>query len=310
VTVLRPSTVGELADMVRESAGAGRALRVRGAGTWPDALAHVRADATLDLGGFSGVLGYTPADLTISVGAATTLAELDAVTAANGQWCPLQPWGTDASTVGATVSTATPGPFAASLGRPRELVIGLECVDGTGRAIRAGGRVVKNVAGFDLTRTMTGQWGTLGVLTAVHLRLRARPAEDVTCALSAGTGAGSDGPDSVIGLAMREFVRGPYAPLACVPLTPALAAAVGAPATARWLVRLGGNAAFVSAARAALAPLVRCEELGPDVWQAVRTANAPAERPGAWRWDTLSLRLEDRLDPARVLNPGLLGDVP
>jgi glycolate oxidase FAD binding subunit len=150
-------------------------------------------------------------------------------------------------------------------------------VDGTGRVIRAGGRVVKNVAGFDLTRMMTGQWGTLGVITAVHLRLRARPAVDVTVAVSAESAD-----------AMRSFVRGPYAPLACMAIPAATAAAAGAPATAGWLVRLGGNAAFVSGARAALATLGQCDEVSADPWLELRAASAPADRPGPWRWDALS----------------------
>jgi glycolate oxidase FAD binding subunit len=304
MSVTRPASVGELATFVRESAAAARGLRVRGAGTWTDVLGRVRAEQTVDVGAFSGVLEYTAADLTIGVGAATTLAELDAVTAANGQWCPLQPWGTDAGTVGATIATATTGPFAAAFGRPRDLVLGLECVDGTGRVIRAGGRVVKNVAGFDLTRMMTGQWGTLGVITAAHLRLRARPAVDVTVAVDAQAGDA----------AMHAFARGPYAPLACVPLAPAVAAAltpaVGAPSTARWLVRLGGNAAFVSAARAALAALGRCDEVSADSWRELRAATAQRDRPGPWRWDALSRRLKERFDPSGVLNPGLLGETP
>ena len=298
MSVARPASVDELTALVRESAGARRGLRVRGAGTWAEVLDRVRAEHTVDVGAFSGVLEYTAADLTISVGAATTLAELDAVTAANGQWCPLQPWGTDAGTVGATISTATTGPFAAALGRPRDLVIGMECVDGTGRVIRAGGRVVKNVAGFDLTRMMTGQWGTLGVITVAHLRLRARPAVDVTVAVSV------DGAEAE----MRAFARGPYAPLACLPLSAEFAASVGAFGSAAWLVRLGGNSAFVSAARAALAMLGRCDEVSADVWRELRAANAPGDRPGPWRWDALSQRLKERFDPVGVLNPGLLGD--
>jgi glycolate oxidase FAD binding subunit len=300
MTVARPESVDELAEVVRESAATRRGLRVRAAGTWTAVLDRVRAEHTVDIGAFAGVLEYTAADLTISVGAATTLAELDAVTATNGQWCPLQPWGTDAGTVGATIATATTGPFAAAFGRPRDLVIGLEAVDGTGRVIRAGGRVVKNVAGFDLTRMMTGQWGTLGVITATHLRLRARPAVDVTLAVSASGAEGS----------LHAFARGPFAPLACVPLSAALAAAVGAPASARWLVRLGGNSAFVPAARAALATIGHCDELSADTWRELRATGAPTDRPGPWRWDALSRRLKERFDPSGVLNPGLLGDTP
>ena len=90
------------------------------------------------------------------------------------------PWGGDAGTVGATLATATAGPCAASLGLPRDLTLGLELVDGRGSVLRAGGSVVKNVAGFDLVRLNVGAWGSLGVITAASLRLRARPAVDRT----------------------------------------------------------------------------------------------------------------------------------
>ena len=184
-TVHRPTSAVEVSAIIRECAAAGvaggmsdAALRLRGGGHWMDAGHAVQAPIRSSLEALRGIVAYTPGDLTITVGAATTLAELDSATRAHGQWCPLLPWGDDAGTVGATVATATAGPFADALGRPRDLVLGVEAVDGTGRIIVAGGRVVKNVAGFDLTRAFTGSWGTLAAITHVHLRLRARPAID------------------------------------------------------------------------------------------------------------------------------------
>ncbi len=294
----RPASVDELAALVRE-AGTGAAsagFRIRGAGRWLDAGRANPHAAALDLGAFGGIHAYTPGDLTISVGAATTLRELDAVTRAEGQWCPLLPWGDDDGTVGATIATATTGPLAETLGRARDLVLGLECVDGTGRVIRAGGRVVKNVAGFDLTRLMVGAWGTLGVITAVHLRTRARPAVDESWVLRTADDE-----------AVSRLARGAYAPLACVALTPRLANAIGAGVDARWLVRLGGNAAFVAAARAALGALGPRDAVPESVWATVRAVGAPADRTGQWRWDALSRRLKATFDPADLLNPGLLG---
>jgi glycolate oxidase FAD binding subunit len=272
-------------DAVRRDAG----LRIRGAGTWAEVGMRVDTGETLDLSALRGIREYTAADLTITVGAATTLAELDQATRAHGQWCPLLPWGDDAGTVGATLATATSGPFATSLGRPRDLAIGLECVDGTGRIVRAGGRVVKNVAGFDLVRLMTGQWGTLGIITEVNLRLRARPVTDETVVLAVRGDAA----------AMRErvaaFARGPYAPLACAPLR-----------GGRWLVRLGGNATFVRAALGALRTLGDCETMPSTEWDVVRRDHAPLPSFTAWRWDALSRRIKERFDPMNILNPGLL----
>lgn len=299
-----PSHVDALAECVRTSTGG---LRIRGGGTWLDTGQMVRASHELRLDAFGGVRAYVPADLTISVGAATTLAELNEVTAAHGQWCPLLSWGDDRATVGAVIATATAGPAAATLGRPRDLVLGLECVDGLGRVIRAGGRVVKNVAGFDLTRLMTGAWGTLGVITEVHLRLRARPAVDFTLQVTPSSDA-----------AMQEFLRGALAPLAAhrqrgqrAGAQSAEAPSTEAPGTeapgASWLVRIGGNAAFASASLEALRSLGSCVEVGAEAWDTVRLEDGPAPRANAWEWNALSRGLKERFDPRNQLNPGLLG---
>ncbi|MGA1360508.1 MAG: FAD-binding oxidoreductase, partial [Gemmatimonadaceae bacterium] len=167
----------------------------------------------------------------------------------------------------------------------------------------------KNVAGFDLTRLMIGAWGTLGVITQLHLRLRARPAVDRTMVLEA--------PPSAVD-AVTAFGRGPYAPLALLAMDAGaawttMAGAIPAatdPSARRWMVRIGGNAPFVAAAQDALARLGRLTIVdGETVWSFVRQHAAPRSGPGPWRWDTLSTRLRDRFDPHRVLNRGLLDAV-
>ena len=200
--MLAPANAREVSEMVAEANERGTPLRPMGAGSWLDAGHAVHDARALSLSAIRGVVSYTPDDLTMTVEAGTTLRELDEATLRHGQWCPLLPWGYDDGTVGATVATATSGPFAATLGRPRDLVLGMEAVDGTGRTIAAGGRVVKNVAGFDLTRAFTGSWGTLAVITRLHLRLRARPTVDETWAVVAGSDAFSG------------ITQGPLAPLA------------------------------------------------------------------------------------------------
>lgn len=291
---LRPHSTDELAAIVRESADG---IRVRGAGTWMHVGHPVVAPHELHLDEFAGVHTYTPGDLTISVGAGTTLAALDTATREHGQWCPLESWGDDASTVGAVLATATTGPFAESLGRPRDFVLGVECVDGRGRIIRAGGRVVKNVAGFDLTRLMTGAWGTLGVITEVHLRLRARPAVDRSYYISGVNAA-----------AMRHFARGAHAPLAALALSEPVARALGHSAPGGYLVRLGGNTTAVASAERELASLGACSGVDVSAWQIVRREMAPRARTEAWTWTPLARRVKSLFDPRNVLNPGLLGD--
>ena len=100
-------------------------------------------------------------DLTLTARAGTTLANIARATAAEGQWLALDPHGSASGTLGATIATASAGPLAHAFGTPRDNVLGIEAVTGTGEIVRAGGRVVKNVAGFDLTRLFTGAWGTL-----------------------------------------------------------------------------------------------------------------------------------------------------
>jgi glycolate oxidase FAD binding subunit len=287
-----------IVDRVRGAHDRGGALRIQGAATWLGAGHPVAGAAPLSLAGLRGVVHYTPDDLTMTVEAGTTLAELDEVTRPHGQWCPLLPWGNDLGTVGATIATGTTGPFAATLGRPRDLVVGLEAVDGTGRVIAAGGRVVKNVAGFDLTRAFTGSWGTLAVITRAHLRLRARPAVDETWAL-VSPHSGDE--------AVRKFARGAFAPLGCERLTADESRALGVGA-AEWLLRIGGNASFTTAARVALRELGAATPHESTVWDRLRALRDPAPTAKRWTWDPLSRRMKATFDPRRVLNPGLLGD--
>jgi glycolate oxidase FAD binding subunit len=284
---LRPADTAELSAMLRDAHDRHSRIRVTGRSTWPVRAASVAADATaLDSSALTGILEYVPGDLTLTARAGTTVAEIDAATAAHGQWCPLLPWGGDAGTLGATFSTATHGPCSAVLGAPRDLALGLEFVDGTGAVVRAGGRVVKNVAGFDLTRLMVGSWGTLGVITEVSLRLRARPTVDESWSVPIAIGA------------LREFRRGPLAPLAVEE------------SDGRTYVRLGGNAAFVAASRAVVQSFGGAEPCDADIWTRLRerdlkpraalTANALA--------DPLSMRVKKQFDPRHILNPGIMGE--
>lgn len=285
--------VDAIAERVREAAARGTVLRVRGGGTWLDAGRPVKHDAVLEAGALRGVIEYVPGDLTITAHAGATLGELARTTAAHGQWLALDPFGRDEGTVGATVATASCGPLAATFGGPRDQVLGLEFVTGEGNVARGGGRVVKNVAGFDLVRLLTGAWGTLGVITEVTLRLRAQPQHDVTLAAPVAT-------DPVALQQMVAALRAlPFQPYAAELLDATLATRVGASAKPLLLVRLGGSDASVRAQRDAvlhaLGPHLRgsLEERGDDPWPAVRGAEPagaaavrfsarPSGFPGTW----------------------------
>jgi glycolate dehydrogenase FAD-binding subunit len=163
-----------IADAVRAAGTARTALRIVGRGTWLDAGSPVVASERLTLDDDTGIIAYAPDDLTVTARAGTTLAELAETVGARDQWIALDPEGGPDVTIGATVATCSYGPAAALFGTPRDQVLGMTVVLGTGDVITPGGRVVKNVAGFDLTRLMIGAWGTLGVITEITLRVRAR----------------------------------------------------------------------------------------------------------------------------------------
>jgi glycolate oxidase FAD binding subunit len=174
---LAPRSTHEVSAIVRDTPDEAP-LRIVGTGGWLSGGGPF-ADATpLSVRAVAGVVEYVPGDLVITVRAGTTLAELAAVTAEHGQMLAAAPYGDDTATVGAFVSTGTASPLALGDLGVRDLVLGLEAVTGTGAVMRAGGRVVKNVAGFDLVRLLTGAHGTLGVITEVSLRLHARPLVD------------------------------------------------------------------------------------------------------------------------------------
>lgn len=177
-----PASPRALQDIVQHAAAHETPLRIVGAGTWLDGGGPFVSDSRVSLRALAGVVAYEPGDLVITVGAGTSLAELDAATVPHGQRLAAWPFGTagqvNDSTVGACIATAAPAPLALSDLTMRDLVLGVTALTGTGEFTRAGGRVVKNVAGFDLVRMHTGAFGTLGVITEVTVRLHAIPPVD------------------------------------------------------------------------------------------------------------------------------------
>ncbi len=263
-TFLPRSDIGELSRRVRLANADRRSLRVVGAGTWLATGAPV--DAAEDIGGASNdaIIEYVPGDLTITVGAGMSLGAITEATAAHDQWLTLDPFGSVTGTIGATVSTASAGPLATGFGTPRDLVLGIEAVSGTGNVIRAGGRVVKNVAGFDLVRLFTGSRGTLGVITEVTLRLRARPAKDVTVALAI------ENATAAVRGVCRAIRSWPFTPMAAELVDGACAAALALPQTQTLLLRLGGNARAIAAQRQRAAALGKPVEVDTAVWDKLR----------------------------------------
>jgi glycolate dehydrogenase FAD-binding subunit len=260
-----------IGERVRDAISRRSALRVVGGGSWLDANRPVRADATLDVGEHKGIVEYEPGDLTLTARPGTTLDEIARATTANGQWLALDPYGDPArATLGATIATVSYGPLAHAFGSPRDMTLGVEFVSGTGALVRGGGRVVKNVAGFDLTRLVTGAWGTLGVITEATVRLRALPAVEATLAIEVGE---STADVERVRVALRAL---PFIPMAAQLLDARAASAIGITVPASlFLVRLGGNEDSVRAQRGQLGAVGPCRDATSDCWRALRVAEPP-----------------------------------
>jgi glycolate oxidase FAD binding subunit len=231
----------------------------------------VNADSTLSLGDDKGVVSYTPGDLTLTVRAGTSLDEIERATAEHGQWLPLDPYGPADGTIGATIATASAGPLATSFGTPRDLLLGIEFVTGNGDVVRAGGKVVKNVAGFDLTRLLTGSWGTLGVITEATVRLYALPKSDRTVAVRL------NGSETETTRLLEGMASAPLAPFAMEVVSASVAKALGLGERPVCLVRLGGNPAAVDSQLIALARLARTDEVESRAWEALRLLDRDAD---------------------------------
>jgi glycolate oxidase FAD binding subunit len=172
---IRPADIAACARAVAESAAASRSLRIRGAGT-KDHLGDVLpTDAVLETTALAGVVAHVPGDLTVTVAAGTRFADLRSALARAGQFLPLDPPHADAATIGGIVAANSTGFWRARYGGVRDLLIGTTSVLGDGTVARSGGRVVKNVAGYDLNKLFVGSLGTLGVLVECTFKVLPRP---------------------------------------------------------------------------------------------------------------------------------------
>lgn len=170
----QPTSSEEVATLVRQAGESGDTLRPIGVQTtsWTvrDGLRYV------DLQKMSSVVEYPSKDMTITVQAGMTLDELRNILAENNQQLPVDAWNST-TTVGALVAGNFFGPRQYGYGTIRDYLIGIEAVEGQGRVFHAGGRVVKNVAGYDLCRLLTGSRGALGIITQVTFKLKPKPAQ-------------------------------------------------------------------------------------------------------------------------------------
>jgi glycolate oxidase FAD binding subunit len=173
VDLIVPRSRDEVAETLAAARAGRRRLLPVGGRTHLDKGNPAEVDAELELTALDALVDYHPAEMVAVVEAGTRCGRLDQLLAGHGQ-----EWPVDApaeATVGGVVAAAASSPRRLAVGPVRDLVLEVELVTGAGRRVRAGGRTVKNVSGYDLCRLVTGSLGTLGVLTQVALKLRPRP---------------------------------------------------------------------------------------------------------------------------------------
>lgn len=172
--------VDHYADAIRHASASGSGVRVRGSGS-KDFYGQALRGEPLDVRDYAGIIDYEPTELVVTARAGTPLAELERVLADHGQMlaCELPHFGPGA-TLGGCVAAGLSGPARAYRGAVRDYVLGVRLLDGEGQDLRFGGQVMKNVAGYDVSRLMTGSLGTLALLLEISLKVLPRPAAELT----------------------------------------------------------------------------------------------------------------------------------
>ncbi len=154
-------------------------LRIRGAGS-KDFYGGMLAGDVLDVSGYRGIVAYEPTELYITAKCGTLLAEIDAALAEKGQMLACEPPQFSGATVGGCVAAGLSGPRRQQAGAVRDFVLGVKLIDGSGQVLDFGGQVMKNVAGYDVSRLLAGSLGTLGVLAEVTLKVLPKPVAEET----------------------------------------------------------------------------------------------------------------------------------
>jgi glycolate oxidase FAD binding subunit len=170
----------DILEQVRDAASSATPLNIEGGGS-KRFYGRSSSGATLATGAHNGIIDYTPSELVVSARAGTPLAELETALGEEGQMLAFEPphFGAHA-TLGGSIACGLSGPRRPWNGAARDFVLGITCINGKGERLRFGGQVMKNVAGYDLSRTLTGSLGTLAVLLEIHLRVLPRPEHDLT----------------------------------------------------------------------------------------------------------------------------------
>jgi glycolate oxidase FAD binding subunit len=239
-----PADAEQIAALLTAAAEAGAGVIPYGGGAHQHlGVPPARADLVVETTRLAGITDYTPADYVVAVRAGTPFRDVQTALAANGQWLPLDPPGAADATIGGLVAANRNGPRRLLWGSIRDLVIGIRVALPTGEVIKAGGKVVKNVAGYDLAKLFIGSFGSCGVITDVTFKILPLPGEGVTVLVTVANAAAAHALTTAV---MRSFLL-PSALEAASPDALAmlarraglsLPAGTGASGTGRWGVLL------------------------------------------------------------------------
>ncbi|RCS56761.1 glycolate oxidase subunit GlcE [Parvibium lacunae] len=180
LTALTTLTLSDLQARIQHASAQRTPLCIRGGGS-KDWYGQTPQGEVLDVSGYHGVVAYEPTELVITVKAGTRLQEVQTLLAAQGQYLPFEPpQFSAASTIGGVVAAGLAGPRRAQAGGVRDFVLGASLLNGAGEHLHFGGQVMKNVAGYDVSRLLAGSLGVLGVITQVSLKVLPLPAQEQT----------------------------------------------------------------------------------------------------------------------------------
>jgi glycolate oxidase subunit GlcD len=275
---------GEAAAQVMQMA-VKEALNVApaGAATWIDASNQAdRCDLIISTRRMTRLIRHQPADLVATAEAGLTLTAFQKQLGVAGQWLPIDPPDDGRATLGGVVATGMGGPHSFGFGSPRSFVIGMKVVLADGRAIKAGGSVVKNVAGYDLCKLFTGSYGTLGLITELTFKLRPLPAESRTVVASG----------SLISLiAAGRKIYSQHSPVALELISGRLAKdlQITSEGQCALMMRFVGSSRSVIAQTAQALKLLRddgnrCETIDEDKQQWSRLSAVPLQSAGDLKW--------------------------
>jgi glycolate oxidase FAD binding subunit len=307
---LKPGDAKEVEEAVLWAIAGGKALEVVGRGTKRAIGRAAQWDATLDLSGLSGITLYEPEELVLSAKAGTPLAEIEARVAASKQELAFEPMdygvvlGTPigAASVGGVIAANLSGPRRIKAGAARDHFLGVNAVSGRGETFKSGGRVVKNVTGYDLCKLLAGSWGTLAAMTDVTLKTLPRAeTEETVLVLNL---------DDATARKAMVAAMGSYGDMSAAAHLPKTAAAriaeTASAAVATTAFRLEGVAPSVAERKGilqtVLSPFGALGTLGNEAsrafWRAVRdvapfAANGPAGARDLWRISTEPMRGAD-----------------